>query len=125
MSEDLSFYPHSCCLAKSQPPPLPRVRLTLEMSSFNKKSLLCLVHKNIPVRREAIHKRYATQKTKIIAFGYSQNCFGSGSGSGFLLDSDSIRLVKPDPYSESRMTYKVEKIEKFHVLKCWMFSSEG
>jgi hypothetical protein len=44
---------------------------------------------------------------------YKQVC---GSGSGFLLDPDSIRSVDPDPYSESgsgyrraKMTYKSRK----------------
>ncbi len=59
-----------------------------------------------------------------------KQCFGSGSG----LDPDSIRSVDPDPdtYSESgsgeggqKLPRKVEKIKKFHVLKCWFFSFES
>jgi hypothetical protein len=30
----------------------------------------------------------------------------------------------PDPGGQKRPT-KIEKIQKFHVLKCWMFSFEG
>jgi hypothetical protein len=47
---------------------------------------------------------------------------------------DSIRSVDPYPDSEygsgsgsrrAKMTHKIEKINKFHVLKCWMISFEG
>ncbi len=50
------------------------------------------------------------------------------------LDPDSIRAVdpEPDPHSKSgsgsrrsKRSTKIEKFEKFHVLKCWMFSFEG
>jgi len=38
-----------------------------------------------------------------------------------------IRIPNADPYPEKRaeMTRKIETVEKFHVLKCWMFSFEG
>ncbi len=45
---------------------------------------------------------------------------------------DSIRSVDPDTESEygsgskrAKMIHKNRKKVKFHVLKCWMFSSEG
>jgi hypothetical protein len=48
-------------------------------------------------------------------------------------DPDSIRSVDPYPESEygfgSRRAKIIhinrKKLRKFHVLKCWMFSSEG
>jgi hypothetical protein len=54
----------------------------------------------------------------------------------FLPVPDSIRSVDPDPDSElgsgsrsrsrrAKRPTKMEKVQKFHVLKCWMFSFEG
>jgi hypothetical protein len=45
-------------------------------------------------------------------------------------DPDSITLVDPDSGSGSgssrqKLPIKTKKVEKFHVLKCWMFSFEG
>jgi hypothetical protein len=45
-------------------------------------------------------------------------------------DADWIRIRNPDldpyPYSGGqKLPTKVEKIKKFHVLKCWMFSFES
>ncbi len=39
-------------------------------------------------------------------------------------DPDSIRSVDPDPGGQKLPT-KIEKVKKFQVLKCWMFSFEG
>jgi hypothetical protein len=58
---------------------------------------------------------------------------GFGSGSGSVLDPDSIRSVDPDPYLEfgsgsrkAKMEHKSrKKLKKFHVLKFWMFSFES
>ncbi len=62
---------------------------------------------------------------KEIFRGHSQGC-----GSGSQLDPDSIASVDPDPYSESGYRrandpQKQKKFQKFHVLKCWMFSFES
>jgi hypothetical protein len=49
-------------------------------------------------------------------------------------DQDSIRSVDPDPdpiripdpdLGGQKCPTKVEKIKKFHVLNCWMFSFES
>ncbi len=52
-----------------------------------------------------------------------------GCGSGSEWDPDSIGSVDPDLFSESgsrraKMTQKVENIQKFPILKCWMFFFE-
>ncbi len=65
-------------------------------------------------------------------YSFSLN-HGCGSGSGSLLDPDSIRSVDPDPYVEpgsrsrrAKMTHKSrKKIKKFHILKFWMFFFES
>ncbi len=47
------------------------------------------------------------------------------------MDPDSIRSVDPDPDFESgygsrraKSYPQIEKVEKFYVLKCWMFAFE-
>jgi hypothetical protein len=39
-------------------------------------------------------------------------------------DPDSIRSEDPDP-GGLKMPIKIEKVKKFHVLKCWIFSFHG
>jgi hypothetical protein len=42
------------------------------------------------------------------------------------LDPESIRSVDPESGSRrAKLPTKIENVEKFHVLKCWMFSFEG
>jgi hypothetical protein len=41
-------------------------------------------------------------------------CFGSG-----------FNQVSGYRYRRAKMTHKKEKVKKFHVLKCWMFSVKG
>jgi hypothetical protein len=47
-------------------------------------------------------------------------------GTPSVSDPDSIRSSDPDldPRGQ-KLPIKIEKINKFHVLKCWMFSLDG
>jgi Leucine-rich repeat (LRR) protein len=40
------------------------------------------------------------------------------------LNPDSIESLDPDPGGQ-KLPQKKEKVNKFHILKCWMFSFEG
>jgi hypothetical protein len=41
------------------------------------------------------------------------------------LDPEDPDSVLGSGYRRAKMTIKMEKVKKFHVLKCWMFSFEG
>ncbi len=47
----------------------------------------------------------------------TQRCFESGSAL-------TLVVADSDPRGQKWLA-KIEKVDKFHVLKCWMFSFEG
>jgi hypothetical protein len=51
------------------------------------------------------------------------HCFGSGSG--FSQVSGFVSGIRIRIQEGQKLPTKIEKIEKFHVLKFWMFSFEG
>jgi hypothetical protein len=52
-------------------------------------------------------------------------CFGSGSGFNQVSGSGSGFEIRIRIQEGKNDLQKKEKIKKFHVLKCWMFSFEG